>query len=102
MNPFNKHPERQGVSYSSHFVFAMGIAIRLLHSVVAFASHAIFPFIDIRRSLDLEATTNFLQERNIWIESRKSFARSYPVTQYQLENSDHLEVQLLEHKEISS
>jgi hypothetical protein len=37
------------------------VACRLLSSVIAFAVHAIFPFIDIDVTLDLKATTNFLQ-----------------------------------------
>lgn len=61
MNPFIHHPHQQGVTYTEHLIFAMGIALRLLSTVIAFAAHAIFPFIDIRRSLDLEATADFYQ-----------------------------------------
>jgi len=71
MNPFTAHTEAQGVTYVSHLFFAMGIALRLLRSVVAFALHAAFPFIGIDRSLDLEATTQYLQEQNEWIEGKK-------------------------------
>jgi hypothetical protein len=71
MNPFSAHPHEQGITYLAHFVFAMGIALRLLHSVVAFATHAVFPFIGIDRSLDLTATSRFLQEQNDWIEGSK-------------------------------
>lgn len=71
MNPFNAHPHAQGITYWSHFAFAMGIALRLLHSVVAFATHAVFPFIGIDRSLDLTETSRYLQERNHWIEGSK-------------------------------
>jgi hypothetical protein len=49
-------------------VFRVGIALRLLRSVVAFALHAMFPFIGIERRFDLEATAGFLLERNAWIE----------------------------------
>jgi len=71
MNPFIHHPHQQGVTYTEHMGFAMGIALRLLSTVIAFAAHAVFPFIDIRRSLDLEATADFINERNEWIESAK-------------------------------
>lgn len=68
---FFAHPHRQGVSYFAHLLFAMGIAIQLSHRMIAFTLHAIFPFIDIPRSLDLEATTRYLQEQNNWIEDQK-------------------------------
>ena len=71
MNPFSIHPHDQGITYWAHFAFAMGIALRLLLSVLAFAAHAVFPFIGIDRSLDLEMTTRFLQEQNDWIEGSK-------------------------------
>ena len=69
MNPFTEHTEQQGVSYWEHWGFAMGISYRLLISVIAFAMHAIFPFISIDSSIDLEATATFLNERNHWIET---------------------------------
>jgi len=69
MNPFTTHPHRQGISYVEHFRFAMGIAFRLLTSVVAFALHAILPFSPIAPRLDLEATAAYLKERNRWIET---------------------------------
>ena len=68
---FLAHPHHQGVSYLAHLLFAMGIAIQLGHRVIAFTLHAIFPFIDIPRELDLEATTRYLQEQNGWIEGQK-------------------------------
>jgi hypothetical protein len=71
MNPFTQHTQQQDVSYFEHFCFAMGIAWRLSGSVFAFAAHAIFPFIDIDATLDLEATADFLQKRNHWIENAK-------------------------------
>lgn len=76
MNPFNAHPQQQGITYTAHFVFAMGIALRLFRSVIAFALHALFPFIDIRNNLDLEATTSYLDERNQWIAKQKTAATS--------------------------
>ena len=69
MNPFTQHTQQQGVTYLQHLSFATGIAWRLLSSVIAFAVHAIFPFIDIDKTLDLEAMVDYLQERNNWIES---------------------------------
>ena len=68
MTQFTAHPHRQGVTYVEHWCFAMGIACRLLTSVVAFAVHAILPFIPIEPRLDLESTAAFLAERNRWIE----------------------------------
>ena len=49
----------------------MGIAYRLLSSVVAFVVHALFPFISIEPRLDLESTAAFIKERNDWIETAK-------------------------------
>lgn len=69
MNPFTEHTQRQGVGYIEHACFALGIVSRLLRSAVAFALHAVLPFIGIERRLDLEATAEFLLERNEWIES---------------------------------
>jgi hypothetical protein len=71
MNPFTVHPRQQGVTYSAHLRFAMGIAWRLLSSVAAFVVHAVLPFVPIAPRLDLEATTAFLAERNRWIETAK-------------------------------
>jgi hypothetical protein len=68
MNPFIEHTQQQGFTYIEHWCFAMGIAMRLLSSVIAFVIHAVFPFINIQRELDLEATKHFLDERNEWIE----------------------------------
>ena len=72
MNPFTAHPQQQGISYMDHWFFAMGIAYRLLASVVAFALHAMLPSISIEPRLDLEATAAYLAERNHWIETAKS------------------------------
>ena len=71
MNIFTEHTQQQGVTYFEHWLFAMSIAIRLLNSVIAFALHAIFPFIDIDKNLDLEATAKFIQKKNAWIEGMK-------------------------------
>ena len=71
MNPFTTHTQAQGVTYVEHADFAMGIALRLMISVIAFALHAIFPFIDIAKRHDLEATMAYLNERNEWIESQE-------------------------------
>jgi len=71
MNPFTEHTQQQGVTYVQHWCFAMGIAWRLFCSVVAFVLHAMLPFIDIERRLDLEATAAFIYERNEWIEGAK-------------------------------
>lgn len=72
MNPFTQHTQQQGVTYIAHFFFAAGIARRLANSVFAFTTHAIFPFIHIDKTLDLEAMIDYLDERNKWIESAKS------------------------------
>jgi hypothetical protein len=77
MNPFIEHTQQQGVTYFEHWCFAMGIAVRLLSSVIAFILHAVFPFIEIGRELDLEATKAFLDERNEWIEGAKVKRRRY-------------------------
>jgi hypothetical protein len=69
MTIFTRHPHDQGISYLEHWGFAMGIAWRLLRSVVAFAVHALMPWITIEKRLDLEATSAFLLERNEFIET---------------------------------
>ncbi|MEA3410830.1 MAG: DUF6356 family protein [Pseudomonadota bacterium] len=69
MNPFTTHPRQQGVTYYEHWRFAMGIACRLITSVVAFAVHALLPFVPIEPRHDLESTAAWLAERNRWIES---------------------------------
>ena len=69
MNPFTEHTRQQGVTYFDHCFFALGIAWRLMNSVLAFVLHAVFPFIGIERRYDLEETMDFLDERNRWIES---------------------------------
>ena len=74
MNPLTRHPRKQGVTYLEHWCFAMGIAYRLLCSVVAFALHAMLPFIPIEPRLDLEATAGYLQERNHWIDTTRDTA----------------------------
>lgn len=71
MNPFTRHPHRQGVTYFRHWCFAMGIACRLLTSAVAFVAHAMLPFLSIEPRLDLESTAAYLTERNRWIETAK-------------------------------
>ena len=76
INPFTTHTQKQGVTYFDHLDFAIGISIRLLISVVAFALHAILPFIDIAPRHDLEATMAFLNERNEWIESQETTAQT--------------------------
>ena len=72
INPFIAHTQQQGVTYVEHWYFAY----RLLTSVVAFAAHAILPFIPIKPEHDLEATVAYLKERNDWIESAKRTAHS--------------------------
>lgn len=69
MNPMTKHTQEQGITYWQHWGFAMGIAYRLLISVLAFALHAMLPFISIESRHDLEATSAYLEERNHWIET---------------------------------
>jgi hypothetical protein len=78
MQPFTRHPHQQGVSYFEHWFFAMGIAYRLLASVLAFSIHAILPFVSIEPRFDLEATAAFLAERNEFIETAAAAARSRP------------------------
>ena len=78
MNPFTAHPHHQGVTYFEHWRFAMGIACRLLMSVLAFAAHAILPSISINPRFDLEATAAYLTERNRWIETARDSAQREP------------------------
>ncbi len=78
MNALNRHPKKQGITYFEHLVFAVGIAWRLLSSVVAFVLHALLPFISIERRFDLEATSAFLMERNHFIETAAATAHGQP------------------------
>jgi Family of unknown function (DUF6356) len=75
VNIFTQHPYEQGVSYFEHWIFAMGIAWRLLRSAVAFAMHAVVPAMSIEKQLDLEATSAFLLERNSFIEAAANAGR---------------------------
>lgn len=87
MNPFTIHPQKQGLTYFEHWVFAMGIAGRMLTSVIAFMMHATFPFISIERRLDLDATRAFLAERNQWLEMRKAAKVTSAATDVDGENA---------------
>ena len=80
MNPMTQHTQEQGITYWQHWGFAMGIACRLLISVMAFAIHAMLPFISIESAHDLEATAEFLEERNQWIETahQRQYERPAP------------------------
>ena len=69
MTRFNQHPYDQGINYLEHWGFAMGIAWRLFRSALAFAIHALMPWIPIERKFDLEATSAYLLERNDFIET---------------------------------
>jgi len=71
MKIFTEHTQKQGVTYMEHLIFAIGIAKRLANCVIAFTLHAIFPFIDIKKELDLEETARFIALQNDWIESKK-------------------------------
>lgn len=81
MSILTDHPHAQGVTYFEHWGFAIGIAWRLFCSVLAFSLHALLPFITIDRKLDLEATSEFLLERNHFIETAaaKGHVSHFPV-----------------------
>ena len=81
MTIFTKHTQQQGVTYLEHLFFAIGIAVRLSSTVIAFALHGIFPFIDIKKELDLEATARFINAKNHWIEDKKHIKQTEPVDQ---------------------
>lgn len=81
MNIFTNHTKQQGVSYLEHMFFAVGIAMRLLLTVIAFALHGIFPFIDIRKDLDLEETARFINSKNNWIEDKKHTRQTESINQ---------------------
>ncbi len=78
MTAFTRHPHAQGITYFGHWVFAMGIAWRLLSSVIAFALHSVLPFISIQPRLDLEAMSAFLIERNQFIQTAAATAHDQP------------------------
>lgn len=68
MTLLTDHPYAQGFTDGTHFAVAAGIAFRLLRSAVAFAIHAILPFVSIEPRLDLEATSAYLLARNRFVE----------------------------------
>ena len=74
MRSFTNHPHEQGVTYFEHWVFAIGIAVRLMCSVGAFVLHAVLPFVSIGARFDFEATAAFLLERNRFIENTAAAA----------------------------
>lgn len=76
MTIFTQHPQDQGISYIAHWAFAMEIAWRLFRSVIAFAVHAILPFIMIERNFDLEATSAYLLQKNAFIGAAAEAGRS--------------------------
>lgn len=89
MTMLTDHPHAQGVTYFEHWGFAFGIAWRLLRSVVAFALHALLPFIPIDRQFDLEATSAFLLERNDFIEAAAASARNPQIPVREIDSADH-------------
>lgn len=95
---FTKHPHQQGITYLEHWQFAMGIAYRLLASVVAFVLHAILPFITIEPRIDLEATAAFLAERNRFIET--AAAHGYPKSVCSDEELDELSAFASDHSPV--
>jgi len=82
MNPFTSHTQQQGVTYLEHGRFAMGIAYRLFINMVAFAVHAILPFIPIKPEHDLEAIVAYLNKHNDWIESAKGAVHDKAYTDF--------------------
>ena len=81
MKLFTEHTQQQGVTYLEHLCFAVGIAIRLLNTVIAFTLHGLFPFIDIKKELDLEETARFIHSKNNWIEGKKEYTQTAAVEQ---------------------
>lgn len=81
MTIFTQHPHDQGISYFEHWEFAMSIAWRLLRSVLAFALHALLPWITIEKQLDLEATSAYLLQRNDFIEAAAEAGRAEHATE---------------------
>ncbi len=59
-----KHLKERKISYISHGLFALTIAMRLAASSVAFVVHAILPFVPIPEQLNLEATGLYLFEKD--------------------------------------
>ncbi|NNF97088.1 MAG: hypothetical protein HKM94_09200 [Halobacteria archaeon] len=62
------------------------MAYHLFISGVAFAAHAVLPFIPIKPEVAPEATVSYLIERNDWIESAKRTAHSNLSTDFMLSN----------------
>lgn len=81
MNPFTAHTAAGSHLYRT-LVLCHGHCYRLLTSVVAFAAHAILPFIPIKPEYDLEVTVAYLNERNNWIKSAKNATHSIVSTDF--------------------
>jgi hypothetical protein len=65
INLFRKHPKENGYSgYLSHFAFAFAVSLRLSIVSTYFLIHAIFPFIPVPKSLNLEETIDFMVDKN--------------------------------------
>ncbi len=59
-----KHLKERQVSYLDHARFALTISARLAISSIAFLIHAILPLIPVPQSLNLEATSLYLFEKD--------------------------------------
>ena len=65
-NPFTDHPKDVGLGYFGHFVFALGVVLKLVLATFACFIHAFFPF------LFTNTTSKIVKELYGKIEHRKS------------------------------
>tara|TARA_Y100001938_G_C8047158_1_gene409577 strand:+ start:209 stop:421 length:213 start_codon:yes stop_codon:yes gene_type:complete len=63
-NLLTKHPAEKNKTYFQHAWFALKISTQLSVCSLVFAVHAVFPFIPIPYSLNLESTALYLFEKN--------------------------------------
>lgn len=75
MNPFTNHPHKHGFTWWNHFGFATGIAFRLLPSAANLVVHAVIPAVPMRRGWNLKELSQFLNERNKFVEEQAATVR---------------------------
>jgi len=59
-----KHLKERKITYLQHFIFAMRVSLKLTFASTAFFIHALFPFIEMPYSLNLESISLYLLEKN--------------------------------------
>jgi len=64
------HLQNTGISYKSHFKFAVCVALRLVPTVVLLLVHAMLPFVKLPKALSIAGTSNYLFDRECEVRER--------------------------------